>query len=79
MGNGICTNCKLLQQKALDATLRHLRAQDRLALAKMNHGSESVRDLEPIVERMFRERTTAVRTYREHFATHAQETASKGN
>jgi hypothetical protein len=76
MDGGVCADCKTLQQRALEATLRHLRAPDMLAFAKMNQDSQNIRDLEPIVERLFRERTAAVRTYREHFDMHAQEAES---
>jgi hypothetical protein len=75
MDEGVCPDCKVLQQKALDATLRHLHARNRLVLAKINQDSQDVKDLEPIVERLLRERTAAVRAYREHFDAHAQEAA----
>jgi hypothetical protein len=78
MDDVVCTNCKVLQQIALDTTIRHLQARGRLALAKLKQDSPNIRDLEPIVERMFRERTTAVRAYREHIDTHTQKAAESG-
>lgn len=76
MDDGVCADCNTFRQRALDATLRHLRAREMLAFAKLNHDSQNLRDLEPIVERLFRERTAAVRTYRRHLDTHAQEVES---
>jgi hypothetical protein len=77
MDDEVCADCKVLQQEAPDATLRHFGALDRLARAKIAQVSEEVRDLEAIVERMFRERTIAVRTFLDHFDTHTQVAASK--
>jgi hypothetical protein len=73
MSDEVCADCKKLQQAALDAIMRHLRARNQLATAMAEHDRQTIADLEPVVAHLFRARGDAIRTYRGHFDTHAQE------
>ena len=67
-----CAECVMLQQAALEATIRHIRAESSLSIAKLEHDSQKIRHLEPLVESLFQARSTAVRAYEEHIDTHAK-------
>jgi hypothetical protein len=73
-----CADCETLQQAALNATIRHIHADSRLAIAKLIHDSRNLLDLEQLVESLFQERTAAVRAYQEHIDMHGQKAASVG-
>jgi hypothetical protein len=73
-----CDDCMMLQKAALDAIIRHTDAESRLAIAKLQHDSLQTGILEPVVEHLFQERSSAVRAYQEHISTHAQEAARSG-
>jgi hypothetical protein len=72
MDDAICADCEMLQQAALEATIRHIRAESSLAIAIMAHDSRKIGHLEPLVERLFQERNAAVRAYQEHVDVHGQ-------
>jgi hypothetical protein len=76
MEDGACADCETLRQAALEATVRHIHAESRLAIAKLVHDTRNIEDLELFVERLGQARTAAVRAYQEHIATHPQEAAS---
>ena len=73
-----CDDCMMLQKAALDAIIRHTDAESRLAIAKLQNDSLQIEILEPLVERLFQERSAAVQAYKEHIATHPQDAASAG-
>lgn len=74
-----CADCKMLQQAALVAVLRHNYAPSRLAIGKMRHDSPKKRFFEPVVEQLLQERSAAVRAYQEHVDRHGQkESAGTG-
>jgi len=72
MDDGICAECKVLQQKALDITTWHINAQSRLAAAKLRYDNPQRRVLALEVEILLQARRAAVRAYQEHVDTHAQ-------
>jgi hypothetical protein len=79
MDDGICADCNTLQQAVLDATIRHIQTESRLAIAKLQHDSPKARALKPVVEHLLQERSAAVRAYQQHIDTHAKgEAASAG-
>jgi hypothetical protein len=78
MGDVVCADCETLQQAALEATIRHFRAESSLAIAKLAQDSRKIRALEPLVESLFQARSAAVRAYQEHIATHTQKSAQGG-
>jgi hypothetical protein len=78
MYDGVCADCERLQRAALDAIDRHLRTRNHLAIAMAEHDSQRVTDLKPVETHLFRARGAAIRAYREHFDTHAQEGRTEG-
>jgi hypothetical protein len=76
MDDVVCTDCLVLQQRALDATLRHLDSRRQLSLAKQNQDSQVIRVWELVVKHLYQARSAAGRAYQEHLNTHAQEAAS---
>jgi hypothetical protein len=71
----VCAECVMLQQAALEATIHHIRAESSLSIAKLEHDSRKIRDLEPLVESLFQARSAAVQAYQEHIDTHPQKAA----
>jgi hypothetical protein len=76
MEDRACADCETLQQAALNATIRHISADSRLAIAKLQHDGLKIGILEPVVEHLFQERSAAVQAYQEHVATHPREAPS---
>jgi len=66
MEDGACAECEMLRQAALEATIRHIHADNRLAIAKLVRDTRNIEDLEPLVENLLQARISAVRTYQEH-------------
>ena len=77
MDDGICADCNTLQQAALNATIRHIHAESRLAIAKLVHDSRAITGLQPLVDSLFQERSAAVRAYQEHTDTHAKAASAR--
>ena len=78
MDNAVCTDCEMLQQAALNATVRHFHADSRLTIAKLVHDSRTITALQPLVDSLFEARSAAVRAYQEHVDTHTQKAAQSG-
>ena len=78
MNDARCVDCTRLQKAALDAIVQHYRAEDRLAIAKLQNDSPQVTILEPQVEHLLEERRAAVQAFQEHIATHPQAASSAG-
>jgi hypothetical protein len=76
MDDKVCAACDILQQAALNATIRHIHAESRLTIAKLVHDSRNIGYLEPLVADLFQERSAAVRAYQEHTDTHIQKAAT---
>ena len=55
-----------------NATIRHIRADSRLAVAKLIEDSRNLIDLEQLVDSLLQERIAAVRAYQEHVDAHAK-------
>jgi hypothetical protein len=68
----------MLQEAALDATVRHFHADSRLTIAKLVRDRRTISDLEVLVASLFEARRTAVQAYLEHIATHTQKAAESG-
>jgi len=71
----VCAECVMLQQAAFEVTIRHIRAESSLSIAKLEHDSRKIRDLEPLVESLFQARNVAVLAYQKHVDTHGQKAA----
>jgi hypothetical protein len=78
MDDAVCADCKMLQQAALEAIIRHNRAHSRLALARLQRDFPKIKVLEPVVEHLLQERSATVRAYQQHIDTHAKEATSQG-
>jgi hypothetical protein len=78
MDDAACADCEMLQEAALNATIRHFHAESRLTIAKLIHDSQAIRALEPLVDSLFQTRSAAVQAYQEHVDTHAQKAAQSG-
>jgi hypothetical protein len=76
MEDRACADCETLEQSALNATIRHIQADSRLAIAKLIHDSRNLIDLEQLVDSLLQERIAAVRAYQEHVDAHAKKAAS---
>jgi hypothetical protein len=72
MDDGICPDCTMLHLAALEVRVHHFHAESRLAIAKLVYDRRTIRELEPVVEILFRARSAAVRAYQEHVDAHAQ-------
>jgi hypothetical protein len=78
LDDGICADCETIQQAALNATIRHFHVDSRLTIAKLVSDRRTISDLEPLVERLFQERSAAVLAYKAHVDTHAQKADHSG-
>jgi hypothetical protein len=78
MDDAVCADCKVLQEAALNATIRHFHAESRLTIAKLVHDRRTISELEPLVDSLFQARSAAVQAYQEHRDTHGQKAAETG-
>ena len=66
-----CPTCDLLSERVVDTTTRYIKLSGSLELAKMDHDTERISELEPRLERAKIERERAVEEFSRHKDAHA--------
>lgn len=65
-----CARCHELLEEASSAVIKHLRAQSRLDMARCHHETDVVPALREVLDESSLNRSTAIKAYKVHSATH---------
>ena len=72
MPRAVCSICGVLQDKAAQAIIRHIKLVGNLELADIRRDKKAVAQLRPLVEEARIGREQAVAEYRGHAGSHAK-------